>query len=1195
MDPESLLSALRSQPFYKGQILRVRHTVGQPPQSCSLDDFFERVPRLASGSLRTLFAALGLEDVYATLLAGFRRAFPEGSNEPNDVVLIESRSGTRDLFWQLACMVGALDEGQLGLVLCPNTTRLKAAATRIQQTINRADIEYALPIAAVNELSDFSCFKSNVPLLLVMRPETLRDLLRGRFDPAIKETVLSALGRVVLPDVEEWPPALASHTAYLLRELHIECGQIGVFPSLLATSAPVLDVEEYVSEFWGKTVDGGCFIRPKAVETPPICYINYSGGLIRDPRNPARLIRQGTHQVATELLKYLVGDYGRAGFENVELHYVLDISGSMQGRLPQVIEAVIQDLRMKLAAKSIKAGDWVKLSVFEMSVRNVFGEHLEEGTDTASAKLVENFSAAIRAQTAGGGTNIPVALGAALKTALTTDAGAIEIILFSDGESPVAPSHRAHVLRLTRELRSQGKALGLLYVVLDMAPPTDIVNLIENMGGEVRPASSASLVAGEGFNTDVTGEDPKREVIVVLAGERGLPSGITQEAQGGKRDPKYTRDISKLDVDSREVGAVVVTGRFASLDQIRNQVSHLGRYGLPVFILTEAEAWGQMLTEDYEESAQLAMAPLLWPRNEFVRRLRLSEFLRDRRLPAEVVHYFIEGRSGHDRFRRFVGDKTVGEAAIPPGDATMVVLPSGFEVLGHGDRQFVEVVASDKEPPKQDRPLHTWTDDLVRLEGVGITADRDRANAHLVLHPGAVADHGDFSGEVETEKDGVFKLKARSVDLSVPLINQIQIEQAQTDDWTRKKDHLGEVSVGPVKLTVQVAGRRIYPGGNLDNRFEPERFGDRPNEVAFNTCALRLRPAGATDTLLSGLSNVLRLALVAVFRYADQTLLVYPDNQDSIWLIDLAVGGNGASNLLYRCRHVLGNLLSLGGRVLLECPCEGGFSGASTQEQKGISDTGCPRCMRVAGPVILENPNSEEDRFGKANKEETLNWLLKHGYLPGSAEKHMEDKYQGVTDSARVDGPDNVSRRGFIKLTRRILSDRLGLDIDDNDVAAFEWLAPNDKLAGQYDAKRNVLAILQGLREWYALDVCAHELFHNYQCRVPELFNFDAIGPEMNPKPPFDGKLFLEGSTMWAESHVVDALAIRTSLDQNNLRQGDEYGEGFQLFKYIEENHGGVPAVLEFLRTGDIAAVTNGEISDLSALYGAAGIKHKLK
>ena len=213
--------------------------------------------------------------------------------------------------------------------------------------------------------------------------------------------------------------------------------------------------------------------------------------------------------------------------------------------------------------------------------------------------------------------------------------------------------------------------------------------------------------------------------------------------------------------------------------------------------------------------------------------------------------------------------------------------------------------------------------------------------------------------------------------------------------------------------------------------------------------------------------------------------------------------------------------------------------------------------------------------------------------LPSSASPHLAEKYeQGVTDPMRYMGPDQGSRRGIIRLVRRILDDRLGVTIEDARVASFTWLVPPpENVLGVYASPANVLSVLPALREWMAMDVAAHEFFHNLQYEAPGLFKHDALGHNGMPKPPFDGKLFIEGSAMWAESHVVDALAIRSSLELANLRQEQsEYAAGFQLFKYIEENCGGVPAVLDFLSTGDIAVATGGKVKNVLELYGILGL-----
>ena len=286
-------------------------------------------------------------------------------------------------------------------------------------------------------------------------------------------------------------------------------------------------------------------------------------------------------------------------------------------------------------------------------------------------------------------------------------------------------------------------------------------------------------------------------------------------------------------------------------------------------------------------------------------------------------------------------------------------------------------------------------------------------------------------------------------------------------------------------------------------------------------------------------------------------------------------------------------MLAIGGRILLDCPCEGGLSGTSQSVSARTEDTGCPRCMRVSGPVLVTEDQPGHDLMLGGSKRATLEWLRRQGHLPGTATTHIKEKYEGIDDVSRIMGPDVGTRTGCLQLIRRIVRDRLGLELDNEDVASFDWLDPSSGYAGLYTSGFNTLAILKDLIEWSALDILSHEFFHNLQWKSPGLFDHTSLGKDFEPQHPFEGKIFIEGSAMWAESHVVDALAIRSALTSANLRQGDEYGEGFQLIKYIEENLGGVPAVLDFLACGDISTVTGGKIRDLEALYAVAGIATK--
>jgi len=170
---------------------------------------------------------------------------------------------------------------------------------------------------------------------------------------------------------------------------------------------------------------------------------------------------------------------------------------------------------------------------------------------------------------------------------------------------------------------------------------------------------------------------------------------------------------------------------------------------------------------------------------------------------------------------------------------------------------------------------------------------------------------------------------------------------------------------------------------------------------------------------------------------------------------------------------------------------------------------------------------------------------------------HIREKYDGIDDANRYKGPANDgTRRAIMPLVHRILKDCLGLELPRADWADLRWLPSGDTNLGTYSARDNKLAVQTMLREWMAYSVCAHEVFHNMQAKLPGLFHDSLVTAD---------KIDLEGSAVWAESHILDALAIRTALDLNNLRQGDEYAEGFQKFKQIEKE-GGIRAVLQYMK-----------------------------
>jgi hypothetical protein len=1192
MSPDLLIDQLRQTAFYRGQILKIRHFKGEGASTCSLETLFSRVSRLKQGSLDHIIRILGMTDVYNHMVAGFDRAFPANEDAFRDVVLMCPNDGYRDLFWRLCCFVESLDEARLSLVICHNSARLHSHVAGLRNLISRADIGYALSVASIDQISDFGQFENEMPMIVVATPAMLQELLQGQSPMAeqSRNRILSCLGRVVIPSADEWPPALATNTAFLFRQLHLESAMRGNCPTLLSTVSPCLNVESYISEFWGKPLPAAAVIHESSVETAPLCVVNYGGSMVRDREDPGNWVRESLPKVAEDLLGWLVEKNVNVHSEGSELHYVLDISGSMDDCLSQVVEAIINDLRLRIDAGSLVRGDRIVLTVFNTEAKQVFPPPGDEGAIVEGT--LDRFAAIARALEVSGGTDLPVGLGSALSSALSRNSKSIEMVLFSDGCSELDGDKRGSLLKMSRKARSDGRDLSLLYVVLDLQPPSGMRNFISELGGhilsELEGRDALQKFRESRYEPDAT--------VIFLAGEKGLPESIVQKYQTGRRKLVYTRDVAKLRISPKSIYAVVVSGRFGSLQQIRDQVANLGNCSLPVFVLAEPEAWTQLVLGDHPESHELLPVPLIWTRNLPVAAMRLEVMLGTAEVDPVYYRYLLHGPVAYGDLMVYLGYDRNDAGSKLKIALRSCDLPSGFEIIERQGQSFVQYTSERK--PRISAPLHTYTDDLIKIEGEGVSTSCDRVTAPLLWARGKVVDFGDRSVTVERFEDDRVRLAKREYDRTVPVLAGVQVAPIASplSGDLLSVSGIGELSFLPVRFVGKVVGWNNYPRSNLDGRSIPS-WTPEPSSFSFDTFALRLRPEGRPldRQVLVGLANILRLTVVGVLKYADQSVFVYPE-EDSVWVIDTAAGGNGAAHFLFHDQATLGRLLSLGGRVLLDCPCEGGFAGASTQMQQGVGlDNGCPRCTRACGTEVVESLDDKIDIFSKVSKRMTLEWLHNHRRIPTSAEKHLVEKYEGIVEAGRITGEDVGTRRGCLKLVRRILRDRLGLEIDDTLIANFEWMTEKGEVLGTYESGPNKMKVIKGLREWFALDVLAHELFHNYQYKCEGLFNQTALGDAGSVKPAFGGKLFLEGSATWAESHIVDSLAIRSSLTMANLREtDDEYGAGFQIFKHLEENHG-VASVLAFLRSGDISQATAGKIKTLDRLYALAGVSSDLK
>ena len=625
----------------------------------------------------------------------------------------------------------------------------------------------------------------------------------------------------------------------------------------------------------------------------------------------------------------------------------------------------------------------------------------------------------------------------------------------------------------------------------------------------------------------------------------------------------------------------MVSGRCPSFDELVGRLRHIGKSNLTAFILTEAEPASQLLIRDLR-SQHRTVRPLLHmaSANPFLSRCRLLDFSRGGDIDAGIAAYLLEGANRY----HLLADAVHDPDGIAFDDSKCFSLPLGFFIRKRDSGPCVVAERAVQElegiPPAV---FEAWTDrrnDLVQIPGTH--SHWDAALTPFRLYPGRTLRVNQVLRRVRNiAEDGTPEFTEPDHAKSKPIYAGVNLE---SEELTSKSDRvLGELQIASVTLTGNLVGIQVCRSGNLDDvrGIRPENFGE-PIPINLQTKALRWEPKGVSPQAIAGLASLLNITLATLVRNLEDSLLVYPEADDRssrIWLIDLAPGGSGLAFRFFHHQELLEHALRLGGLLALDCPCEEGFSWTSSRpdvETNPLQDTGCPRCTRSFSAHF-------ENFSHHISKRTTLDWLFEARLLPDTAQEHIHEKYVGVKNLDRISGPDSGSRYAALPLCRKILADRLGLKIEDVDLATCLWLEGAETgCLGQYSGDK--LAILKGLREWRMLDVVAHELFHNFQFRVQGLFEQGVLGRQADPAPPMDGKLFIEGSAVWAETHVVDALAIRSALDFANRREGDEYAAGFQLFKWIEEEYG-VRGVLDFLSTGDIARATGGSVLDMEDLF----------
>jgi len=245
--------------------------------------------------------------------------------------------------------------------------------------------------------------------------------------------------------------------------------------------------------------------------------------------------------------------------------------------------------------------------------------------------------------------------------------------------------------------------------------------------------------------------------------------------------------------------------------------------------------------------------------------------------------------------------------------------------------------------------------------------------------------------------------------------------------------------------------------------------------------------------------------------------------------------------------------------VLRTCPC----------------GEGCEACLEI--------PDCH--RLGPNN---TLNWgldksntmrLLGHVLSREGFETIIRDRTEGMEDIERV---------GELKdrIVGEIFRHKLDMRVLDPAIVTFmteEEQHERPGVGGFFEGgERNRVAVSK-VPEGKMVGLLAHEYAHNWQFEDHNMHP-RLVGPEV----PFNGRLLLEGFAQWVEYKICDFYGLKNEMaaaDFAHPDQCDEYSEGFQVIKYIEDMEG-VKGVLDFVTTGGL----DGPHEDLVQLYEDAGV-----
>lgn len=266
-------------------------------------------------------------------------------------------------------------------------------------------------------------------------------------------------------------------------------------------------------------------------------------------------------------------------------------------------------------------------------------------------------------------------------------------------------------------------------------------------------------------------------------------------------------------------------------------------------------------------------------------------------------------------------------------------------------------------------------------------------------------------------------------------------------------------------------------------------------------------------------------------------------------------------NLMLLLTTVLRKAMEMSNNLLLNiCP--------STQA--------CPYCLE-----IMECGSTDQS----LNKQKALEYLNKKFNFSSSG--YIQFKYNGFKHKEAQPYYEESADKVF-----KVFEKKLDLHINNKATPVAvrgKDLPPG--VVGQFTGDK--VMIIELLNESKAIEVIAHEYGHNWDNEWGgRTLNFP---PELRGDKEIEkilGKLVSEGFAQWAAFKVMDFYGLESSISGIYLWPFDEYGEGFRVLYWLEDELG-FKAVLDFVKTGKVIT-PQGEEWGLPEILERSGFKARV-